>query len=75
MENTILVLQDDKPDGGSYSIKCPYRHLTTMGGVCVCPSIFSSTVHVFDFTLGVCVAKGPRKCIVECEVLCIGGSR
>lgn len=34
-----------------------------------CPLIFSTTAHPIDFMLGVCIAEGPRKCSVECEVV------
>ncbi len=42
----------------------------------LCPSIISvpTTVHPIDFTLGGCIAEDPRKCSVECEVVCLASS-
>lgn len=40
-----------------------------------CPWIFSSTVHLIDFTLGSCIAEDPKECSVECEADRMSGSR
>ena len=40
-----------------------------------CSSIFSTSVHPMDFTLGGRVAEEPRKCSVRCEAAWISASR
>ena len=38
-------------------------------------AMFSTTVHLIDFTLAGCTAEDPRKRSVECEVVWMSGSR
>jgi len=35
----------------------------------VCLSMVLTTMHLIEFTLGVCIVRDPRKCSVECEVV------